>query len=89
MNTAFALLARFETPTVKLDDICEEFFGLGRDKAYQRAALNELPVPTFRAIDSQKAPRLVHLEDLARFLDAQRAAARKEWQASRSPLSAA
>ncbi len=27
MNTAFALLARFESPTVKLEDICDEYFG--------------------------------------------------------------
>jgi hypothetical protein len=82
MNTAFALLARFESPTVKLDDICEEFFGLGRDKAYQLANLNSLPVPTFRASQSQKAPRLVHIEDLAKYLDAQRAEAKREWEKS-------
>ena len=28
LNTAYALLARFETPTVPLDTICVEFFGL-------------------------------------------------------------
>lgn len=80
MNTAFALLARFESPTVPLEDICEEFFGLRRDKAYQHASMQSLPVPTFRASDSQKAPRLVHVDDLARYLDDQRAKARKEWE---------
>lgn len=80
MNTAFALLARFESPTIPLELICEEFFGLRRDKAYQRAAAEELPVPTFRASDSQKAPRLVHVDDLANFLDAQRATAKKQWE---------
>lgn len=80
MNTAFALLARFESPTVALEDICEEFFGLRRDKAYQHASMQSLPVPTFRASDSQKAPRLVHVDDLARYLDAQRAKAQKEWE---------
>lgn len=86
MNTTFALLARFETPTVKLEDICEDFFGLGREKAYKRAALNELPVPTFRAAESQRAPRLVHVDDLARYIDEQRAKARREWEKSRSAL---
>jgi hypothetical protein len=80
LNTAYALLARFESPTVKLDDICEEFFGMKKEKANERAALNQLPVPTFRATDSQKAPRLIHVEDLARWLDDQRARAREEWQ---------
>ena len=82
VNTAFALLTRFETPTVKLENICEEFFGMKKDKAYERAGMNELPVPTFRASASQKAPRLVHIEDLAHWLDEQRAKARKEWERS-------
>ncbi len=84
MKTAFALFARFESPTVKLEDICEEFFGMGREKAYQYANVNALPVPTFRAAESQKAPRLVHIDDLAQFLDAQREAARKEWDRSKA-----
>jgi hypothetical protein len=82
MNTAFALFARFETPTVALDAICDEFFGLSRAKANEYAAENKLPVPTFRATDSQKAPRLVHLDDLARWLDSRRAAAAQQWEKS-------
>lgn len=82
MNTAFALLARYESPAVKLDDICEEFFGLDKEKAYAKANLNELPVPTFRARDSQKAPRMVHVDDLARLLDQRRVEARQEWERS-------
>lgn len=82
MNTALALLARFQSPTVKLEDICREYFGLDRSKAYQKAALNELPIPTFRAAQSQKAPRMVHVDDLARWLDEQRTKAREEWERS-------
>ncbi len=84
MNTAFALLARFESPTVKLEDICVEFFGMKKEKAYERAALNELPVPTFRASDSQKAPVMVHVDDLAKLLDERRTAARIEWERSKA-----
>ena len=83
MNTAFALLARFESPTVKLEEICDEFFGMAKEKAYQCAALNELPVPTFRA-GSQKSPRLVHVDDLAKWLDEQRTAATREWERSKA-----
>lgn len=82
MNTAFALLSRFESPTVKLEDISEEYFGMKKEKAYERAAVNQLPVPTFRASESQKAPRLVHVDDLARWLDEQRARAREQWEKS-------
>lgn len=84
MNTTFALLARFETPTVKLEDICAEFFGMSKEKAYERASVNALPVPTFRATDSQKSPRLVHIEDLGRLLDAQRSKANEEWKRSQT-----
>ena len=83
MNTSFALLARFESPTVRLEDVCTEFFGMDRDKAYQRAAMNDLPVPTFRA-GSQKSPRLIHLDDLAKWLDEQRSAAKLEWERSKA-----
>lgn len=84
MNTAFALLARFESPTVKLEDICEEFFGMEKSKAYERAAVDALPVPTFRGTGSQKAPRLVHVDDLAKHLDEQRAHARMEWERAKA-----
>lgn len=84
MNTAFALLARFESPTVKLEDICKEFFGMDKEKAYERANVNELPVPTFRASESQKAPRLVHVDDLAKHLDEQRGRAREEWERAKA-----
>lgn len=83
MNTAYALLARFESPTPRLEDVCKEFFGMDKDVAYQRANLNELPVPTFR-LGGQKSPRLVHIDDLAKMLDEQRTAARIEWERSKA-----
>lgn len=83
VSTSDDLRDRFKPPTVRLDDICAEFFGMDRAKAYQRANLNALPVPTFRA-GSRKSPRLVHLDDLAKWLDEQRAAARSEWQRSKA-----
>lgn len=55
---------------------------MGKGTAYEKAALNELPIPTFRAAESQKAPRLVHVDDLARWLDEQRARARQQWEKS-------
>lgn len=73
MNTAFALLARFGSPIVALEEVCVEYFGMDKDRAYHRAKLNKLPVPTFRAIDRQKAPRFVHLDDLAGWLESNKA----------------
>lgn len=78
------LYAHFESPTVKLEDICDEYFGIGRAKAYERAALETLPVPTFRTCDSQKAPRMVYLKDLADLIDRQRGQAAEQWQKAKA-----
>lgn len=78
-STLGALIRRYGGPTAPLEVVAREFFGLGRDKAYAYAALNRLPVPTFRCTDSQKSPLLVHVEDLAALLDARRTRQRSEW----------
>lgn len=72
MNTLFLLMAEYGTPTVPLNQVCEKYFGLSAKTAEKRAQLGELPIPTFRGTDSQKAPRLVSLQDLAQHLDSQR-----------------
>ncbi|KZE25333.1 pyocin activator PrtN family protein [Crenobacter luteus] len=81
MKTIFMLLAQYESPVVKLSDICS-FFGLSENTANERASLNRLPIPTFRLEKSQKAPRMVHLQDLADFIDRQRKEATKQWERS-------
>jgi hypothetical protein len=81
-TTLGALIKRYNGPTVPLELAASEFFGLGKEKAYAYAALNKLPVPTFRCTDSQKSPLLVHVEDLATLLDARRAEQRREWKRS-------
>lgn len=69
MKTEMMLLAQFESPTVKLEDICEEYFDLSRHTAYNRAKSNALPIPTFRLSESRKAPIFVHISDLAKLID--------------------
>ncbi|WP_310606737.1 pyocin activator PrtN family protein [Buttiauxella brennerae] len=69
MNTLYFLMAEFETVTPALSDICEKYLGMKPATAEKKALLGELSLPTFRVIDSQKAPRLVHLEDLAQHID--------------------
>ncbi|PRP68588.1 pyocin activator protein PrtN [Chromobacterium amazonense] len=79
MNTSFLLLARYESPVVPLEKVCADYLNLSAKKAQEMASLNKLPLPTFRMNDSQKAPRLVHLSDLAEYIDSQRAKAKQEW----------
>ncbi|WP_047258044.1 pyocin activator PrtN family protein [Chromobacterium subtsugae] len=83
MNTIFLLMARYESPAVPLDKVCADYLNLTTKKAQEMASLNRLPFPTFRMNDSQKAPRLVHINDLADYIDKQRAAAASKWLRSR------
>ena len=74
MNTMFLLMAEFETASIPLSDVCEKFFGMKPATADKKAALGQLPIPTFRAGESQKAPRMIHIQDLADYIEKQRAA---------------
>lgn len=80
MNTSFALLARFESPTVDLKDVCDEFFGITVKTAEQRVKACDFPVPTFKLRDSKRCPTLIKVEDLAAYIDEQYAKAKEEWQ---------
>lgn len=79
MNTLFLLMAQFNSPAVPVDR-CASYFGLSEREAMNRAALNKLPIPAFRLRDSQKAPMMLHVEDLAMFIDRQRASASNVWE---------
>lgn len=72
MNTVFLLLAEFGTTTIPLADVSEKYFGLKPSTAEKKASMGEFALPTFRASDSQKAPRMIHVQDLAEHLDKQR-----------------
>ncbi|NVJ59787.1 MAG: pyocin activator PrtN family protein [Gammaproteobacteria bacterium] len=79
MNTNFALLARFESPTVELKQISQEFFGITPKTAEQRAKACDFPVPTFKLRDSERSPSLVKIEDLAAYIDKRHEAAKHDW----------
>ncbi|ELI0636737.1 pyocin activator PrtN family protein [Vibrio harveyi] len=79
MNTNFALLARFESPTVELRQVCQEFFGITPKTAEQRAKACDFPIPTFKLRDSERSPTLVKIEDLANHIDRQYEQAKNEW----------
>ena len=78
-DTEIALLAAHRSPLVPLADICDQYFGCGITEARRKAGLNLLPVPTWRLIDSQKAPYMVRLSDLALFIDEGADKARAAW----------
>lgn len=76
MNTTFLLMAEFETAVIPLSLISEKFLGLRPSTAEQKAAEGKLSLPTFRVGDTQKAPRMVHISDLAELIDRRRAEAK-------------
>ncbi|WP_272670858.1 pyocin activator PrtN family protein [Providencia sp. PROV147] len=78
MNTVFLLMAEFETSQIPLSVVAEKFLNLTPSYADRQAALGKLPFPTYRD-DSQKAPRMVHISDLAEWIDKRRCEARKEF----------
>ncbi|KGA39565.1 pyocin activator protein PrtN, phage related protein [Pectobacterium odoriferum] len=78
MNTMFLLMAEFNTATIPLSDIAERYLGMKPATADRKAGAGDLPIPTFRLGDTQKAPRMVHVKDLADFIDNRRTQAAKE-----------
>ncbi|MBP8812354.1 MAG: pyocin activator PrtN family protein [Laribacter sp.] len=81
MNTLFLLMAQYQKAVVSLNEISEEYLGMSPRRANELASANRLPLATFQ-LYSQKSPRMVHLSDLANWLDTQREAARKQWSKS-------
>ena len=56
-------------PVVRLSSICEEYFGLAYEDAVRQNFWHTLPVPAWTASPSRQAPLLVHISDLAKFVD--------------------
>lgn len=80
-KTLFMLMAEFDgAPAVELNR-CYHHLGYNTPEKAQEAARNyDLPVPWYRSNASQKAKRMVHLEDLAKHIDRCAEAARAEFE---------
>lgn len=81
MNTLFLVLAEFGSAEIPLNALAEKYLGLSPAQAKRQAGRQALPFPVHRGSKSQKAPWLVHAQDLADHIDQQRAQARSEWRA--------
>ncbi|AKE12895.1 pyocin activator PrtN family protein [Serratia liquefaciens] len=78
MNTTFLLMAEYETAVIPLSQIAEKYLGMRPATAENKALIGQLSIATFRVGDTQKAPRMVHISDLAEHIDQRRAEAKKE-----------
>lgn len=81
MNTVFLLLAQYGRTIVPAEDVRRDYFGHMSPEVFaRRVAAGEVPIPVVRMGDGQKAARGFHLNDLATYIDQQRAAAVKEFE---------
>lgn len=75
MNTTLFLMAQYGG----VEQGCQDYFShLSPNKLIQKLSVGEIPIPLVRMEASQKCAKGIYLVDLANYLDARMAAARKE-----------
>ena len=81
MNTTLLLMAQHGRAVVPLEDVRRDYFAhMSPEVFVRRVAAGEVPIPVVSMGDGQKAARGFHLNDLAAYIDQQRAAAVKEFE---------
>ena len=81
MNTTLLLMAQHGRAVVPLEDVRRDYFAHMSPEVFaRRVAAGEVPIPVVSMGDGQKAARGFHLNDLAAYIDQQRAAAVKEFE---------
>ena len=82
MKTSLLLMAQYDARAViPVEVVCRDYFQhLTPDKFVRKVSTGEIKIPLIRMEGSQKCAKGVHLQDLAEYLDARRAAAIKEAQ---------
>ena len=80
MTTAFLLLAQYNgAALIPLELVCRDYFShLTPAHFARKATQGEIDLPVVRIEASQKAAMGIHINDLAAWIDARVAAARKE-----------
>jgi hypothetical protein len=80
MKTVFLLMAQYDArAVVPIDDVCRDYFApLTVPTLLRKISAGEIRLPLVRMESSQKGAKGVHVEDLAAYIDARRAAAVKE-----------
>ena len=80
MNTAFILLAQYNgLAIVPIERVCADYFPhINATGLVGKITRGEISLPLTRIETGQKAARGVHINDLAAWIDARRAAAVKE-----------
>ncbi|QXI49182.1 pyocin activator PrtN family protein [Pseudomonas anuradhapurensis] len=79
MKTEFLLLAQYDgLAVIPLERVCADYFPhLSPEKMKLKIAKGEIRLPLIAMERSQKSARGVHLNDLAAYIDARRAEAKR------------
>lgn len=68
-TTELMLYGKYQNAVIPLAVCCKEITGLSYKKACEAINRGEWPFPVTRAYNSTRAPYLVHIRDLAQYLD--------------------
>ena len=80
-STLSVLLKRFNyAKLLRLEEVCEEYFGINYKTAKRRANEHSLPLPAFRIGKSQKLPFVINIDDLAQHIERSTVQAHGEWE---------
>jgi len=80
MKTIFLLMAMYDAQVIiPMEVVCRDFFApLQLHNLMRKISAGDIALPVTRMEASQKTAKGVHIQDLANFIDARRAAAVKE-----------
>lgn len=80
LNTAFLLMAQYNgRAVIPVEDVCRDYFShLEPAKFISKVGNGDIAIPMVRMESSMRSAKGIHLQDLADYLDARRAAALKE-----------
>lgn len=80
MKTVFLLMVQYDAQAVlPIDVVCRDYFApLTVPSLVRKISAGEIALPLVRMEASQKCAKGVHVEDLAKYIDARREAAVKE-----------
>ncbi|MGO4854464.1 pyocin activator PrtN family protein [Phaeovulum sp. W22_SRMD_FR3] len=80
INTVWLLMAQYDgRAMIPVDQVCKDFFGaLSLPVFLRKVSSGEIPLPLARMEGSQKSAKMVHINDLAIYIDARANEARRE-----------
>lgn len=79
-STTLSLLAQFGSAIIPFADVVEKYIGISCETAIRQIKAGDLRLNIFRLSDRQKAPYLVHVDDLSSLLEMKRAEAMSSLQ---------